>query len=518
MSELHQMLGEPFVQAALFAVTMLGACCGILGCFVVLRRQAFLADALAHAMLAGLVAAYLIVQWLVDGRAERITLVLGAALAALACSLLTHLAQRAGRIKPETAIGISYAGIFAAGGALASIFADRITTDLYSFMGSLVAVDAGDLWLATTLLASILTAVLLLYRSLQLLAFDPITAAGIGLPVRGLQALLTGLCAMTVVIGVQMVGVVLIVGLLVIPPAAALRLARSMVSMIVWSAGLAVLSCWMGLLLSLWTQTAPGASIILSATAVFLAVMLFGPGGWVWSLGSGSPAQRDQHEEDLLIALLRHGADRPDAAIPAGKLALQQSHRPADLRQALRGLLEHGLACNAPGGLHLSALGLQRALRVQRAHRLWETYLDRVARVPPAQVHPRAEQLEHLNDPATLAYLDHRLDHPDHDPHGAAIPQSEYAATRPEVMMRVSALRHGQTGYVVAVDDAARLQPAELLPGTQLQLIQRQPAEDRWTIQTDNHRIDLTHRQADGLIVRVPIPSPHSHPAAQPTT
>ena len=137
---------------ALIAGTLISASCSIVGCFIILRRMSFLADALAHAMLAGVVAGYLILKLILRADAQTFVLVFGAMIAGFITVGMIGFVTRVSRIKRDTAIGIMYTGIFALGGFVASIpFINRqIDIDLYHFIvGSVLSVSDSRMWMVS---------------------------------------------------------------------------------------------------------------------------------------------------------------------------------------------------------------------------------------------------------------------------------------------------------------------------------------------------------------------------------
>ena len=135
---------------ALIAGSLISVSCSVIGCFIVLRRMAFLADAVAHAMLAGVVASYLVLRAVFGFQANSIIILVGALFAGLLTVALIGFVTRVSRVKEDAAIGIMYTGIFALGGFFASIktFSVYIDVDLVGFVaGSVVATSLADLWM-----------------------------------------------------------------------------------------------------------------------------------------------------------------------------------------------------------------------------------------------------------------------------------------------------------------------------------------------------------------------------------
>jgi len=254
-----------FFLRALAAVVLVSVLCALVGAWVVLRGLSYIGDAMSHAVLPGIVGAFL-----TGGN-----LLLGALVAAVLTALGIGAVGRRSGLKQDSAIGIVFVGMFALGVVMLSR-APTFTTDLAGFLiGNPLGVTPGDLWSAlgvTAVVGALLTAV---QKELLLASFDPTEARAIGLPVRRLESLLLILIGLVVVLTVQLVGTTLSVSLLITSSAAARLLARSLQKMILLAAGLGILGGVTGLYLSYFLDTAPGATIVLVNTLIFGLALLF---------------------------------------------------------------------------------------------------------------------------------------------------------------------------------------------------------------------------------------------------
>ena len=177
-------LTEIYFQKALIGGSIVAVVAGVVGCLVVLKRMAFLGDALSHAMIAGVAGGYLVMKLLFNLEAHALGMLLGSLLAAIATVALISFVSRISRVKEDTAIGIMYTGIFALGVVAVSVFRHYIHIDLMHFiMGDILGVADSDLWASAFVASIVLTILILFYRQFQLATFDPIMAASIGLPV-----------------------------------------------------------------------------------------------------------------------------------------------------------------------------------------------------------------------------------------------------------------------------------------------------------------------------------------------
>ena len=184
--------------------TLVAIVCSVVGCFIVLRKMSFLADAIAHSMLAGVIAGYLLIKVLFGREAELGAMLVGAIIAGIVTVAMVGFVTRFSRIKQDTAIGIMYTGIFALGAFVISIksFGKLIHIDIYHYIvGSVLSVPDEELWLLAIVASFVISVVILFYRPLQLTSFDPIMAASIGVPVLAVEYLLTACTSLVVVSG-----------------------------------------------------------------------------------------------------------------------------------------------------------------------------------------------------------------------------------------------------------------------------------------------------------------------------
>jgi ABC-type Mn2+/Zn2+ transport system permease subunit len=262
-------LTDPFsqgiTQRALAEVVILGVVCGPLGSWVVLYRQSYTAESLAHAMLPGLVVASL----------AGISLLAGAAVGMLAAASAIWVASRQRGIAPDAAVGVTITALFGLGAllALSPAVPARLGEILF---GDLLAVDGGELATSAGLAAAVLLALLALHRRLALVAFDPATAPVLGSPPPAVELALLVLIAVVVVAATRALGNLLAIALLIAPALAASRLTERLVTTMMLAGGLAIAAGVAGLYLSYYLDLAAGASVAIAAIALFLASVLAG--------------------------------------------------------------------------------------------------------------------------------------------------------------------------------------------------------------------------------------------------
>ena len=409
-------LAETYFQKALIGGSIVAVVAGVVGCLVVLRRMAFLGDALSHAMIAGVAGGYLVMKLLFGAEAHAPGMLLGSLIAAVATVALISFVSRISRVKEDTAIGIMYTGIFALGVVAVSIFRHYIHIDLMHFiMGDILGVADSDLWVSALVAAGVLTILILFFRHFQIATFDPVMAASIGLPVLLLDYVLTTCVSLVVVSAVSMVGVILVVGLLITPAATAYLLSDRLDRMMILAALFGVSSVVGGLYLCVWLDSAGGGAIMLFCTLQFLVVLAVAPKYGLFArwlrLRNLVP---QQVVEDILTTILRHGES---ASLTVIRKYVQGG---TSIEKALDRMVQDDLLERNEDGFWLTSSGEKEARKVLRAHRLWEAYLETIG-TPDEQLHPTAHRLEHISDTNTVDYLDEKLGSPKTS-RGKAIP------------------------------------------------------------------------------------------------
>jgi len=256
-----------FMQHAFMAILLVGAICGVMGVFVILRGLAFLGDALAHAIFPGVVIAFIL-----GGN-----FLIWALVAAVIVSFGIGVVGQSARLSNDTAIGVIFAGGFALGVALLSQ-QSGYARDLNAFLfGSILGVSSDDLRLTTIVGLVVLATIFALRREFTAISFDRTFARSLGLNLWLMDQVFLVALALAIVISLQTVGNVLVLAMLVTPAATARLLTDRLHLMIGLSASIGMLCGVAGLYLSYYRGVPSGAAVVLVATAVFGTVFLFAP-------------------------------------------------------------------------------------------------------------------------------------------------------------------------------------------------------------------------------------------------
>lgn len=244
---------------AFWGVSLIAILSGLIGTFIMLKGLAFIGDAIAHASFGGVVAALLV----------GIPLQIGALVFGFGTALLVTALGRKTPLRSDTSLAILFTGAFSLG-VLGLATRPTFAGDLSALLvGSVLAITQTDMyWIAGAVLATIVI-MTLGFQHLVYVSFDPAGSEAAGLPVTGLQTLLLGLVALAVVVSLQAVGVVLVVALLITPAATASLLTRRIGRLISLAVMLGLIATWIGLYISYYVSTPPGATIVTVVTAQF---------------------------------------------------------------------------------------------------------------------------------------------------------------------------------------------------------------------------------------------------------
>lgn len=263
-------LAEPlhleFMVRAIATTLIASVVCAILSCWLVLIGWSLMGDAVSHAVLPGVVLAYIVGA----------PFALGAIVFGFAAVALIGVVRDTSRTKEDAAIGVVFTTLFASGLVLISITPSQIDLNHIIF-GNLLGVSRSDLLQVAVLGAIVLAVLVIKRRDFTLYAFDPSHAHAVGISPRVLSAALLGLLALTSVVALQAVGVVLVVALLITPGATAYLLTDRFGRMLVIAPAVASGSALIGLYASYYLDTASGPMVVLVNGVAFAMAYLFGP-------------------------------------------------------------------------------------------------------------------------------------------------------------------------------------------------------------------------------------------------
>lgn len=418
------------LRNVILGASLLGAVGGVVGSFALLRRQSMLGDALAHAALPGVALAFLLTN-----SKHPLVLLAGALVAGVLGALLMLGIVRYSRVKEDSAMGIVLSVFFGIGIVLLTVIqrmptGNKAGLDKFLF-GQAATLVTADVVIMAALSALVLLAVALQYKELKLLAFDPEFGRSIGLPMRGTELLLTVSLVLVVVVGLQMVGVVLMVATLITPAAAARQWTQRLGVMLVLAASIGAVAGAGGAVVSAVVPRMPtGPTIVLASSVVLVVSLVFAPErGILWrfqrSRGVAAHIRREHLLKDLYLAGER-GAALGDL-VTWDAVAGVRGQGGVRIRRTARSMARARLVSLSAEGLKLTPSGLDDAAQLVRKHRLWEVYLSRRLDLADDHVHRPAEDMEHALSEEAVTSLEERLGHPTVDPHGQPIPPRRVA-------------------------------------------------------------------------------------------
>jgi manganese/zinc/iron transport system permease protein len=410
----------------------------LVGNFLVLRRMSMLGDAISHAVLPGLAAAFFL-----TGSRDSLPMFVGAAIVGVLTALFTESIRRFGKVDEGAAMGVVFTALFAAGLVMIVQAADRVDLDpgcvLYGAieMTPLYTVSIGGFEIprVVVVLGSVmmlnLLAIVIFYKELKIASFDPALATTLGFNDSLLHYLLTTLVAVTAVASFEAVGNILVVAMLIVPPAAAYLCTDRLRTMIVLSVVVAVLAAVGGHLGAIavprlfgYRSTTTAGMMATMAGLLFVLAVLFGPRqGVLVALARRSWLSLRILAEDIL-ALLYRAEERSHAESVMNRDTVREILGPGAVStsMALGMLRRRQEVALAADGYRLTARGRERAKTLLRTHRLWESYLETAAGMAERHIHEGAEQLEHYTDSGLRGELDREMAHPAIDPQGKPIP------------------------------------------------------------------------------------------------
>jgi manganese/iron transport system permease protein len=252
-----------FMNKAFLIMAIIAVPTSLLSCYLVLKGWSLMGDAISHAVLPGVVLAYLM----------NIPLIIGAFVAGMFCALSTGFLAANSRVKQDTIMGIVFSGMFGFGLVLYTKISTEMHLDHILF-GNMLGVNGQDLWTAGIIATLVAVVILTKQREFMLHAFDPVQAQAVGLRVGWLHYGLLALISLTIVATLAAVGIILAIGLLIAPGAIAFLLTKRFALMLPIAVGVTMISGFAGVYLSFFLDSAPAPTIILVLTAIFIAAFV----------------------------------------------------------------------------------------------------------------------------------------------------------------------------------------------------------------------------------------------------
>ncbi|MGB7342926.1 MAG: iron chelate uptake ABC transporter family permease subunit [Pirellulaceae bacterium] len=415
-------------RVVLLGVAVLGAGAGLVGSFTLLRKRALMGDALSHASLPGIALAFIIASLLGrDGKA--LPYLLGGATISglLGVGAILWIRNKT-RLKEDAALGIVLSVFFGAGVAMLGIVqqmesssAAGLESFIYGKTASMGGNDAKLIIVASTI---VIVVCLALFKELQILCFDEAFAGSRGFPIVGLDVVLMSMVVLITIVGLQAVGLILMIALMVIPAAAARFWTHVLWRMALYSVIIGTVGCLVGATFSAVFPNLPsGAMIVLVCSFFFFLSMMFGTsrGVVIRSFRRRRLNRRigRQHllraiyerlEPNTMIAGQKSTRFDSKASVTVQELLPMRSWGWGRLLPTIRKAQEDELLRLSGDDVYLTRSGFVEAARLTRQHRLWEMYLIAYADVAPGLVDRGADDIEHVLGPEIVDQLEDLLE------------------------------------------------------------------------------------------------------------
>jgi manganese/zinc/iron transport system permease protein len=390
-------------NAVILGTTLLGIAAGVIGSFALLRKRSLTADALSHATLPGIVGAFLISTSLGYSGRSMPVLMLGAALTGIVGMVCIHLTLVHSRLKEDAAIGIVLSVFFGVGIVLLSVVQTSASGSAaginHYIYGQTAAMTRSDAVLMGTIgvLGSFIALIML--KEFTVVCFNETFARSMGLKVWLIDSIMLGLVVLITVSGLQAVGIILIVAMVIIPPAAARFWTDRLWKLVLISALIGGLSGYAGASISALLPRKPaGAVIVLVAGSIFAISMLFAPARGVLADTSRRIRLKLLIARDhVLESLYEIEIGTPDARHPRASSLL------------IKFIAARGWITTTNSTLALTDSGRVQGQRIHRNHQLWEQYLVSYADIAPTHVDWSVDQVEHVLTDELIAELEHAL-------------------------------------------------------------------------------------------------------------
>ncbi|MEM7263946.1 MAG: metal ABC transporter permease [Planctomycetota bacterium] len=432
---------DPGTQGTLLVAILACSSCALIGCFLVLRGMSLLGDAISHAVLPGIVIAFM-----VTGDRAPVPLLLGAVAAGLLTTFLTQSLHQRAKVESDAGMGVVFTTLFAIGVLLINaasgqnieldpdcvLFGDLGDAVLRTteIRGRLVPSPVIPLGIALTLNVVLIT---LLWKELAVSAFDPKLATTLGISATAMHYTVMAAVSCTSVAAFESVGSILVIAMLIVPGTAARLLTDRLFPMVTISVGFAMVTAVIGILLATKLDTYEAPTLAVTSGVLLAIAVVFAPrhGIAVRWLRRVVLSLRIV-AEDILARIYRHQErQRHDGQLPILGLTfrgLAHSVKEGAIfggrgtcRLALWALGLRGYVRMSASGYRLTPLGEKRASELVRSHRAWEVYLNEQLGTPLDHLHEPAHRMEHYLSPElTQAILEQTDEF--RDPHGRPSP------------------------------------------------------------------------------------------------
>ncbi|NUM34231.1 MAG: metal ABC transporter permease [Candidatus Brocadiae bacterium] len=404
--------------------------CGILGCFLILKKLSLMGDAISHSVLPGIVIAVML-----TGKIHSIWVVLAAGIMGILTPVFTDMIKKSGLVHEDTAIGAVFTTLFALGVVMVSqignidldvdcvLYGEIATTPLDVLILSGISFGPKAFWILAMVFSANFLFVFLFYKQLKISTFDPALAKAMGLHPERVHYLLMAMISITTIACFEAVGSILVVAMLIVPGACAYLLTQRLKIMLILSIVAGALFSISGYAITIAFQgdVSVSGSMTSAAGVFFFLVLFLSPSqGILVTLWKKYENKHSLIRDHILLDLYRQ-EEKGKSPITQAHFLSEYGYTTQQDIKALKKLLQNKMVLSKEDAICLSPDGKKRAQEMMRAHRLWEMYMSSLGAASD-HVHRSASDMEHILSPDLCNQIDKALDHPDCDPHGKKIP------------------------------------------------------------------------------------------------
>lgn len=395
---------------------------GVVGTFTYLRKRALIGDVISHSVLPGVAIAFML-----TGVKNPVYFLIGAITSGLLSIWIVDYVQAKSKLKPDTILALTLSVFFGVGIVFLTDIQhseNAAQSGLDSFLfGKAASMGMLDIQLFSVIAIINVVCIAIFLRGFSLISFDENYAKGIGIKVSFLKSFLAVLTVITVAIGVQAVGVVLMAALLITPAAGARFLTNDIKKMLLYAGSFGFASGVIGVFISYsgtGMPTGPWIVVVLSLFA--LVAIIFGKEKGMYSRMKMRVSNNVKINNENVLKDIYKLAQDGENTITINDLIEKEKYPPSKLKSILKRLERDSYIDQVRGFVILSDNGRIAARAVIRKHRLWEIYLSKYFQLEEDHVHDDAEGIEHVITPEIEKHLIKLLDRPETDPHQSKIP------------------------------------------------------------------------------------------------
>jgi len=414
---------DPSIAFVVIGIILLGVGSAYVGTYSFLDKKALLGDAISHAVLPGICLGFILA-----GEKNPIFIVSGAFISGAIATFLSSWLKKNTRLSEDAIIASILSIFFGFGIVLLTIIQKSGNPEMAGLnqfiFGNAIAILESDLYIYGGLALFIIICLTVFQKEFSLLVFNPDYGKAIGFPMGLIRLVFNVLMILSVVIGIQAIGVVLMAALLITPGAAA-RFWTDRLGVLVILAGIfSAISGVFGTYISfILPQMPTGPWVVVFLSILALISFLFAPKKGVLSRYFSRRIYLKKTHHDHLLKLLFKGIEENKNQLSIEEIYEAYPFQKKESTRSIKDLLKSNFITQNQSFISLTSGGKSEAKRIVRLHRLWELYLNEYMNIAPDHVHDTAEKLEHILTPEMEALLENRLNFPKLDPHQENIPR-----------------------------------------------------------------------------------------------